>query len=143
MIERAMLDDSKRGLRKAGGQLFLDRLASLSFELSSRKAQEYLFQMRYRARYSQKIMDEFGLKLCDALLEATCTTSKYLHSNWCPTSEQTAELAYQKAVRCRLGGNPSMLCEAEDAVKQALISMPGSVEYMLEKERIAKWRKEL
>jgi hypothetical protein len=121
---------------------FLNRLAALSFDLSSNKAQDYLKCMRYHAD-SQKFIDEFGLKLSDVVFEAMCTMSKYRESTWYPTPEHMAKLAYRKAVRCRLGGEPLMLTQAEAAIQQALISMPDDADIKKEKKRIARWRRQL
>jgi len=134
-----MKDDSFQGIKESGGLPFLNRLTALSFDLSSNKAQDYHKCMRYHSD-NQELMDEFGLKPPDAIWEAMCTTKKYSESNWRLSSDQMAKLAYRKAVRCRIGGEPLMLIQAEGAIKEALRLKSTDVEIRKEKDRIALWR---
>jgi hypothetical protein len=141
-IERAIQADSLRSIRESGGMQFLNRLTALSFDLSSNKAQDYLKCMRYHDD-NKELMDEFGLKLSDAVWEAMTTTSKYPGSTWRPSSDQMAKLAYRKAVRCRIGGEPLMLGQAEGAIEEALRLRPNDVEIRKEMDRIAQWRRRI
>lgn len=144
MIDRAMLDASCRDMRTEGGIQFLNRLVALSFNLNSNKAGDYLKCMRYHAD-NQTLLEEFGLKHSEAVLDAMCIMNKYCESTWRPTPEQMAKLAYRTAVRCRLGGEPEplMLTYAEAAIQQGLILMPDDDNIKKEEKRIARWRRQL
>ncbi|KAK0120549.1 hypothetical protein ONS96_010753 [Cadophora gregata f. sp. sojae] len=125
-------------IRQQGGKELLNRLVALSFTLNSNKAQDYLKCMECHAD-NQDQMDAFGTKLSDSVWEAFCTPSKYSGSIWRPTNAQTAKLAYRKAVRCRIGGEPLMFSQAQTAIQQALILFPNDVAIKKESELIAKW----
>lgn len=84
-------------------------------------------------------MDKFGAKLSDAVFEAMCTPRKYPGTTWQPTNAQTAKLAYRKAVRCRIGGEPLMYSQAEEAIRQALSQMPNDAAIKKEAGLIAQW----
>jgi hypothetical protein len=138
-VERAIQADSFQSIRESGGMQFLNRLTALSFDLSSNKAQDYLKCMRYHDD-NQELMDESGLKLSDAVWEAMSTTRKYPGSTGRPSSDQMAKLAYRKAVRCRIGGEPLMLGQAESAIREALRLRPNDAEIRKECVRIVLWR---
>jgi hypothetical protein len=123
-------------IRASGGDRFHDNLLELHFSLKCGLAEILLDEIRCPGEISELrgIAGSIELTIEEAWRFQNLNNKA---SDWKPAPQQVAELFYRWAVACRISLE---LESAERAITRALSEMPGDLELLSEREKIAQCR---